>query len=199
MKKAQVSLEYLILTSFVLVVVIIIFALAMFNYDSNIKTAKAGESLDSLAKTADLVYAKGNGTALFATVNWPDGVQSIGILHKCMQGQNAESQDYLAGCPNSGTQSTACPCTTGQLNGCTSDYDCIKYSAIHLVMDNGTDFIYGSKAKLCLRYKSGSNWNCDASVPTIDDFPLSPVEMEVKVLWVTNGTNYFIALQGIPD
>lgn len=193
MNKAQVSLEYLILTAFILVVVIIIFAFALFNYESNVKMTKVGNSIDSLVKTADLVYAKGYGTALYATVSWPNGVSSIGILHKCKE--NLAAPNGLLGCP--GGQDIQCYCTLGQ--ECTNDTDCIKYSAVQINMDDSTQFLYGSKAKLCIRYKSeSSSWQCDPAPPS-GAFPISAAEFKVKVLWVTNGTIDYIALQGTPD
>ncbi len=190
MKKAQVSLEYLILTAFILVIVIIIFAFALFNYESNIKMAKVGNNLDSLVKTADLVYARGYGTALYATVSWPNGVSSIEIVNKCKE------PEELYGCPG-GQRAQECYCDTELEEKCINNYDCIKYSAVHVVMDDGTDFLYGSKAKLLIRYKDGlDNWQNDL-IPPEGAFPLSAIEMKVKVLWV--GTKDYIALQGIPD
>jgi len=199
MGKAQVSLEYLILTAFILVIVIIIFALSLFNYDANVRLTKVGNSVDSLVKTADLVYSRGYGTALYATTSWPNGVKSISIINKC--------KDDLVGCPGGQTtdMDSICLCDTlicpdpCPSPKCTKSYDCIKYSAVHVVMDDGTDFLYPSKAKLCLRYQD-AGWKCDAINTPADAFPLSAVELKVKALWVTNVSNEdYIALQGIPD
>lgn len=184
MGKAQVSLEYLILTAFILVIVIIIFAFSIFNYESNVKMTKAGNSIESLVKTADLVYARGYGTVLYATVSWPNGIKSIGIVHKCKE--TAE----LAGCP--GGQDTQCTCTLG--SGCLSDTDCIKYSAVQLVMNDDTQLLYGSKTKLCI--KTGTQ--C-VLTPAESEFPVNGAEYKVKVFWVNLGGTDYIALQGVLD
>ena len=174
MKKAQVSLEYIILTAFILIIVTIIFGLALLYYDANVKTVQVSNSIDSLVKTADLVYAKGYGTTLYTTVSWPDGVNIFGIIHKCKQGENQVLPDYLKGCPEiSSGIGTTCYCNE-LIEGyeCTGNEDCIKYSAVQVFMDDGTEFLQGSKAKLLV--KTGeSTYDTD---PSTDYFPLGTAQ-----------------------
>jgi hypothetical protein len=179
-KRGQVSVEYLVLTAFILIIVVIIFAFALFNYDSNVRLTKAGESLESIAKTADLVYAKGYGTMLSVKAQWPNGIKTISIIHKCRE--SVEMQ----GCP--GGQDVQCPCTLG--GSCTTDSDCIKYSALRLEMDDGIELLSASKTKLCI--KSGSQ--CIVT-PNAEEFPLAATNFEVNVSWFNIGGADYIALQ----
>ncbi|GEM_PF-3906688 len=146
-QKAQASVEYLLLTAFMLVIIVAIFAVSLITSDQNIKTRQISESLNQLVQTADLVYAMGKNNVLFTEVIWPVEVQSISVLHLCKT--NAE----LSGCSGPATQTAACNACAPAAGGCGMDSDCIKVSAIKLTSSTlgGADgLIYPSKAKLSI-------------------------------------------------
>src|SRR3989338_1996291 len=101
-QKAQSSVEYLMITAFMLVIIVVIFALSLITTDQNIKTRQTSESLERLMQTADLVYAMGQGNIIFTEVFWPNEVSEISALHICKQGSEPLGQDYLLGCGTGG-------------------------------------------------------------------------------------------------
>ncbi len=87
-RRAQIGTEYLIVTGFILLIVVVIFGFAFVNQDQSIKTSQANTLLDTLANKADYVYALGQGNSQIAIVTIPSGIQqgSMGIVHKCTDG-----------------------------------------------------------------------------------------------------------------
>ena len=178
-KKAQVSVEYLLLTVFALIIVVVIFALAMMSSDQSIKARQIGESLDNLTKTADLVYALGQNNVLFTEVTWPQEAGPMSIIHKCRAASGEDGS--LPGCGGGTTEAdcstTACVCTTGQAGGCQIPFDCLKYSAIKVttsLFGAGNDYVYPSRAKLCIQN-------------AVDPFFVNGTKYNVKVSWTDTG------------
>ena len=127
-KKAQIAMEYLILTGFILVAVALIFAFSFLNYNQNIRVAKTGEALSKIANAVDDVYTRGEGNTRFVKMTWPDGMKGISIVHK-----------FEDGC-----QGTLTEC--GE-----EDYDNVDFSAIALEMQFlGEDetVMEGTRAKI---------------------------------------------------
>ena len=126
-KKAQIAMEYLILTGFILVAVAVIFAFSFINYNQNIRAAKTGEAISKLANAVDDVYTRGEGNTRFVKITWPDGMKGISIVHKF----------------NDGCQ--------GTLAECEQNYNNIKFSAIALEMEllgQDTTVMEGTRAKI---------------------------------------------------
>lgn len=100
--RAQVALEYFILTIFILVAVSIIFAFSFLNYDQNAMIVTANETISKLAQAVDIVYARGEGNTKFVEINLPNNLESIEIFHQCAyappsQGQLSDCKDALGG------------------------------------------------------------------------------------------------------
>jgi len=184
-QKAQSSMEYLMITAFMLVIIVIIFTLSLITTDQNIKTRQKSDSLERLVQTADLVYAMGKGNVLFAEVNWPNGVTGIETSQIC------KTSAELPGCPATAGPVTGCeagqaaPCgcaCTAQPNGCSSEIDCIKYSAVKVASDDAaSDLIYASKARLEIVRTS---W-CPG--PNQEPFLLTGENYEIKVSAMDTG------------
>ena len=162
--KGQSSLEYLIVTAAMLVIVVIIFGISLFTTDQSIRNRQSSESLDRLVQTADLVYAMGKGTVLFTEVEWPEEVTGITTLHKCKT--NLEQ----AGCPG-GESSTNC-----------GNIDCISNTALKLNSSVfGNQLIYVSKARISIK-EIGANCTGDSN-----KFLATGVTYEVKVTGMDTG------------
>lgn len=127
--RAQIAMEYLILTAFILVAVAIIFSFSFVNYSESIRVAKTTESLSKLANAVDDVYTRGEGNTRFAKVSFPDGMKSISIVHKCIDG----------------TQVTAASeCGAG-------GYDDVDFSAIAMevqFLSGNATLLEGTRAKI---------------------------------------------------
>ena len=76
-KRAQVSIEYLIMTGIVLVILIPLIYYAFSEYNASISLNEAGETVDSLKAIADQVYIMGPGSKQYTTINIPGGVENI--------------------------------------------------------------------------------------------------------------------------
>lgn len=79
-KRGQVAFEYLILTAFLLIVAIILFAYSFFVLIENSKTSVALSSVRSLAAAADQVSVLGAGNSVIVRISVPDNVESITSL-----------------------------------------------------------------------------------------------------------------------
>ena len=79
MKKAQSSLEYLILIGILLVITIPLFYYAINKSYETIKINQAEDFVSSLTKAADEVYSLSPGTKKHIIVNIPGGTQNIEI------------------------------------------------------------------------------------------------------------------------
>ncbi len=162
--KAQLSLEYLIVTAVMLVIVVIIFGISLFTTDQSMRNMQSSESLDRLVQTADLTYAMGKGTVLFTEVMWPEEVTRISIIHKC------KTNSELAGCPG-GKSSTNC-----------GNSNCISNSALKLTSKVlGNQLIYVSKARIAIK-EPGTNCMEDTN-----NFVETGVTYEIKVTGTDTG------------
>lgn len=133
-KKAQIAMEYLILTGFILVAVALIFSFSFINYNQNIRVAKTGEALAKLANAVDDVYTRGEGNTRFVKITWPDGMKKISIVHKCVEGRGV-NQGTLSQCSNPDSDS----------------YDFVEFSAIVLevqLLSQDTTVMEGTRAKI---------------------------------------------------
>jgi uncharacterized protein (UPF0333 family) len=118
-KRAQITVEYLVLTAFIMLAVAIIFAFAFVNYSENLRVAKAGESMTKISDVINEVYSTGKGNVKFITVSFPDGMSNVRIIHRCYYGPN---QGTLSECLDA---SLAAPAT----------YNDIKFSAISMDLE----------------------------------------------------------------
>jgi len=112
-EKGQIATEYMILTAFILVSVAIIFTFSFVNYTQNIKIGQANEVIAKIANGVDDVYTRGEGNTRFIDVFFPDSLEKISIVHKCVTGRGV-SQGSLSECSNPAADS----------------YDYIEFSAI---------------------------------------------------------------------
>ncbi len=97
MKKAQIAIEYLILTAFILIAVAIIFSFSYVNYSQSIRASKTGDALSNLSNAVNDVYTRGEGNTRFVEILWPDGMKGISIIHKCVEGREV-NQGTLSQC-----------------------------------------------------------------------------------------------------
>jgi len=118
-KMAQVAIEYMILTAFIMVAVGIIFAFSFINYTQSIKVAKTGEALSKMANAVDEIYTKGEGNSRFIHIAFPENMTGMSIVHKCIDESTAN-------------QGTLLECGVG----CSQvDYDCVEFSAISITVN----------------------------------------------------------------
>jgi hypothetical protein len=159
---AQAAMEYLIVSVFAMVIVVVLFSASLATTSQSISAQQTGESLDNLVQTIDLVYAMGPGNIQFAEVSWPIQVTSISIWSIC------KTDSELKGCPIASTQGAGCTCNTADpLRQCSDDPDCIKSSAIKVTENSGNELLYPTKARLVIpgdilinnfRYKIKASW-----------------------------------------
>ena len=81
-KRGQTSIEYLILIGFILIALIPIFYYALSESSNTVRLNEAEDSVNTLAKAADSVYALGPGTKNYVWVNFPGGIDSISFSDK---------------------------------------------------------------------------------------------------------------------
>lgn len=134
-------MEYLMVSVFAMVIVIVLFSASLATTSQNISTQQAGESLDNLVQTINLVYAMGPGNVQFAEVSWPGEVTGISIYSLCKT--NAE----MIGCD--GAQGANCNCS-GAGKQCSNGDDCIKSSAVKVIEISGNELLYPTKARLII-------------------------------------------------
>jgi len=78
-RKAQVSVEYIILVGVLLIVLIPLFYYSLTNASEKVKLSQAENTILTLAKTVSEVTALSPGTKKYATISIPGGVQSTMI------------------------------------------------------------------------------------------------------------------------
>ncbi|MBU0636073.1 pilus assembly protein, partial [Candidatus Micrarchaeota archaeon] len=78
-QKGQTAVEYLITTSFLLLITGIIFAYGLFIYTDSVASSTARTAVSSIVNTINQVYALGPGTALFISVDIPQNIGDIKI------------------------------------------------------------------------------------------------------------------------
>ena len=81
-KRGQVAFEYLILTAFLLIVAIILFAYSFFVLIENSKISVALSSVRSLAAASDQVSVLGPGNSAIVRIHLPDNVESANATNK---------------------------------------------------------------------------------------------------------------------
>ena len=81
MKRGQASLEYVILVGLILLISISFFYYASLKTSETINYSQAEDTINTLAKAADEVYAIGPGTKKFVWVNIPGGTVSSSIAN----------------------------------------------------------------------------------------------------------------------
>lgn len=79
MKRGQVALEYIILIGALFLALIPIFYYALQQSSQNIRMNEANDFVNTLAATADMVYALGPGSQDRVRVIIPSGVKSISV------------------------------------------------------------------------------------------------------------------------
>ncbi len=85
-KRAQIATEYLIITIFILIVVVILFTYSYINYEQNVKINQVNNVLDSLVNKADYVYSLGPGNVQYVEIALPVGT-TIEIVNLCKNGE----------------------------------------------------------------------------------------------------------------
>lgn len=80
--KGQVSIEYLVLTGFLLIIVgaMIVFSLYSFNESSNLAKADAG--ITEMITQSNWVASLGDGSKVFFEIEIPEGVQAFQMNNK---------------------------------------------------------------------------------------------------------------------
>ncbi|MBU0662629.1 MAG: hypothetical protein ABH854_05560 [Candidatus Diapherotrites archaeon] len=86
--KGQMSLEYMVMSAFLLLIVGLLFTYAYINYDHAMKLDMANYAVDSIAEAADQAYALGTGTVLFVDIILPNGIEGSSVFGKEFQGGN---------------------------------------------------------------------------------------------------------------
>lgn len=79
MKRGQIATEYLILIGVIFLAIIPIFYYALQQSSQNVRMNEANDFVNTIAKTADMVYALGPGSQDYIKVEMPGGVESISI------------------------------------------------------------------------------------------------------------------------
>lgn len=166
--RAQIALEYLILTGFILVVVSIIFAFSFISYSQNIRMAKATEAVAKISNAVDDVYTRGPGNSRFVEITLPDGLENVFAEHKCIEG-SATNQGTIAECKAGCTA----PCS------CTS-YDCVQFSAVAMEVQ-----LFGTNSVLMEQTKAKIYMDIEMSLLNADGTlnKYSGSLYSVKVSW----------------
>lgn len=77
--RAQVGLEYLVFTSFLLLVSAILFGYAFVSYSTSVQTIQTQKAVDDVAAAVDFVYAKGPGNTVILDVQLPAGLTEFRV------------------------------------------------------------------------------------------------------------------------
>jgi hypothetical protein len=77
--RAQVGLEYLVFTSFLLLVSAILFGYAFISYSTSVQTIQTQKAVDDVASAVDFVYAKGPGNTVLLDVQLPSGLTEFRV------------------------------------------------------------------------------------------------------------------------
>jgi len=80
---AQTAIEYLLLTSFLLVATGLIFAYASTNYQDATNSSMAQQELSTIVNAAEQTYALGEGSVLFVDIETPSSVKAIRVDYGC--------------------------------------------------------------------------------------------------------------------
>ncbi len=77
---AQTAVEYLLITSFLLVITGIIFAYSLFIYSDSVAQSTANSAVASIVNAVDQVYALGQGSTLFFEVDVPQNINNVQLI-----------------------------------------------------------------------------------------------------------------------
>ncbi len=77
--RAQVGIEYLTFTAFLLLVSSVLFAYAFVSYSTSVQVIQTQAAVDAVASTVDFVYAKGPGNTVLVDVQLPTGVSEFRV------------------------------------------------------------------------------------------------------------------------
>jgi uncharacterized protein (UPF0333 family) len=80
--RAQVGLEYLVLVAFLLVIIGFVFSYALTSYQMNSDVANMKSAVDSLASSANQVYALGPGNIMYVQIVLSENIQSYSLSGK---------------------------------------------------------------------------------------------------------------------
>ena len=76
---AQIGLEYLVFTSFLLLVAVILFAYSFTTYSTSLQLVQTQGAVDAVASAVDFVYAKGPGNTVVVNVKLPAGLTEFRV------------------------------------------------------------------------------------------------------------------------
>lgn len=77
--RAQVGLEYLTFTAFLLLVAVILFAYSFVQYSTTVQLVQVQAATDQVAAAVDFVYAKGPGNTVVVDVTLPAGLTEFRV------------------------------------------------------------------------------------------------------------------------
>ncbi|MBI4448042.1 hypothetical protein HY643_03610 [Candidatus Woesearchaeota archaeon] len=81
-KKAQTSIEYMIILGTILIIAIPLFYYGLSETTNRIRINQADDAVNTLAKAVDTVHALGSGTKKYVQITIPKGVESTSISEK---------------------------------------------------------------------------------------------------------------------
>lgn len=81
-RRGQISIEYLVLTGFLLITVGIMTAFALYSFNENSNLVKAESAIIKIVNQSNWVASLGDGSKVFFEINVPEGVQSFEINNK---------------------------------------------------------------------------------------------------------------------
>ncbi len=163
-EKAQIALEYFILTAFILVAVSMIFTFSFLNYDQNSTIVIANETISKLSKGVNVIYARGKGNTTFVDINLPNGLESLEIVHKCRY--PTPEQGTLTECKNS----SGGPADYGDLNFSIIKMNVRLLGGTSTILRKTNAVIWEDIGEIALSSYAGSNysvrinWNDDGQI-----------------------------------
>ena len=89
-KKGQVGVEYMVITIFALVLIMITFGYSQANLDHSLKINQANDLMDNLANNIRYIYVAGPGNTLVWKIDIPAGTRGITTTNMCKNGSMVE-------------------------------------------------------------------------------------------------------------
>jgi len=81
-RRGQISIEYLVLTGFLLIIVGVMIAFALFSFNESSNLVKAESAIIEIVNQSNWVASLGDGSRVFFEIEVPEGVQSFQINNK---------------------------------------------------------------------------------------------------------------------
>ncbi len=78
-RRGQLSIEYLVITSFILVISGVLFGFSLFTFNENAGLSQAKEAVSAVVTHANLVASLGEGSKVYFNADLPDGVSSFSV------------------------------------------------------------------------------------------------------------------------